>query len=283
VYVKPTESRTIGGTVEDGIKLYRESFAKSWPVALGAQLVLALPAALAQYQSRDLPAAGGAPQAMLAVLISPAIWLPFLAGFAVYAGFYNALIVQLEGTAAGVNVSRGDSLAAGFRLLPRTILLSIVMLAVFIVAAGSVALAGSVLDALSSPLLLVVLIFVPAVILIYVWGKLFLANVALVVEDAQVFKALDISWTLLKSHWWRAGAVYSIAWIPMIALYVIVAVMDAVLIVATSRSPLGMGSAVSEAVSIVGGAVLMSFVPALLLALYHDLKLRRPGTASQAG
>ena len=33
MYVKPTTPRSIGGILDDAIKLYRDAFAKSWPLA----------------------------------------------------------------------------------------------------------------------------------------------------------------------------------------------------------------------------------------------------------
>src|ERR1700675_541752 len=125
VYVKSTAPRSIGGILDDGIRLYRDAFANSWPLALCAQLVLAVPALIFQYQFRGALAAGST-QAALLIFKSPVVWLPYLVGIIILLGFENALIVQLDGSATTKIVSRGRSLAVGFRLLPRTILLLIV-------------------------------------------------------------------------------------------------------------------------------------------------------------
>jgi hypothetical protein len=116
-----------------------------------------------------------------------------------------------------------------------------------------------------------------AALAIYAWGRAFLANIALVVEDAGVFKSFEISWTLIKNHWWRTAAIYAIALILMLAFYVVVAVINAALAGVSLRNPFGTGALLSQLVAIVGGAVLMTFVPAILLATYHDLKLRKEG------
>jgi hypothetical protein len=276
VYVRPTAPRSIGEILDDGFKLYRESFAKSWPLALGAQLILDVPSVILQYQTRGL-VVGGSPQAMLAVFSSPSVWLSYVVCVVVFLGFYNGLIVQLDAAATAKMIARGRALAAGFRLLPRMLVLSIVMLVVFSVAALLAAFFGSVLRALHAPILIFVLVVALAAILIYVWGRVFLANIALVVEDAQVFKALDISWTLIKDHWWRTATVYTIALILVMAFYVIIAVINAALAVTTLRNPFGIGSLISHGIAIVGGAVLMPFPLAVLLAMYHDLKLRKEG------
>jgi hypothetical protein len=276
VYVKSTAPRSIGGILDDGIRLYRDAFANSWPLALCAQLVLAVPALIIQYQFRGALAAGS-PQAVLLIFKSPVVWLPYLVGIIILLGFYNALIVQLDGIATTKIVSRGRSLAVGFRLLPRTILLVIVMFAALIVGGVVVGVLAGVLGALHATIMVGILVVALAGIAIYVWGRAFLANIALVVEDAEVFKSLRISWDLIKNNWWRTATVYTMALILVIALSLVVAFVNGALAGATLRTPFGIGTVISQLVSLVGGAVLMSFIPAILLATYYDLKLRKEG------
>jgi hypothetical protein len=277
VYVKSTAPRSIGGILDDGIKLYRDAFANSWLLALCAQLVLTVPALIIQYQMRGAVADGSSAQALLSVFKSPVVWLPNLVGIVIFLGFYNALIVQLDGIATTKIVSRGRSLAVGFRLLPRTILLFIVMFVALIVAGVAVGILAGVLSALHATIMVGILVVALAGIAIYVWGRAFLANIALVVEDAQVFKSLGISWALIQNNWWRTVTVYAMAVILVMVLYVIIAVVNAALAGATLRTPFGVGTVISQLVSLVGGAVLMSFIPAILLAMYYDLKLRKEG------
>jgi hypothetical protein len=277
VYIKSTAPRSIGGILDDGIKIYRDAFANSWPLALCAQLVLSVPALIMQYKFGGVLVAGGNSQAALSIFKSPVVWLPYLVGVIVFFGFYNALIVQLNGIATADIVPRGRSLAVGFRLLPRTLLLFIVMFTAFMVAGALVGVVAGILGGLHLSIVVGILVVAFAVIAIYVWGRAFLSNIALVVEDGNVFRSLKISWTLIRNHWWRAATVYSIALILVMAFYVVVAVVNAALAGARLRSPFGMGAILSQLLSIVGGAVLMSFIPAVLLAMYHDLKLRKEG------
>jgi hypothetical protein len=278
VYAKPTAPRSIGGILDDGIRLYRDTFAQSWPLALSAQLILTVPAVIIQYEFHGALAAGGSPQAMLSIVKTPIVWLPYLIGVVVFFGFYNALIVQLEGIAATEVMSRSRALAVGFRLLPRMILLFIVMFLVLLAAGLFIGFLAGFLRALHVPIVAGVLAAVLAAALaIYAWGRAFLANIALVVEDAGVFQSLGISWTLIRNHWWRTATIYTIALILMMAFYVVVAFINGALAGVSLRNPFGTGALLSELVSIVGGAVLMSFVPAVLLATYHDLKLRKEG------
>jgi hypothetical protein len=240
--------------------------------------VLSVPALIIRYKFGNVLVTGSNnPQVMLSIIKSPVVWLPYLVGVIVFFGFYNALIVQLDGIATTKTVSRGRSLAVGFRLLPRTMLLVIVVFVAFMVASVLVGVLAGILGGLHMSMMVGVLVVVSAVIAIYVWGRAFLSNIALVVEDARVFKALGMSWTLIKNHWWRAATVYAIALILLMAFYVVVGVVNGVLAGVTLRNPFGIGAMLSQLVSIAGGAVLMSFIPAVLLAMYHDFKLRKEG------
>jgi hypothetical protein len=156
-------------------------------------------------------------------------------------------------------------------------LLFIVVFIAFVVAGVFVGVLAGILGGLHMSIMVGVVVAASAVIGIYVWGRAFLSNIALIVEDAQVFKSLGMSWSLIKNHWWRAATVYAIALILLMAFYVVVGVVNGVLAGVTLRNPFGIGAILSQLVSIAGGAVLMSFIPAVLLAMYHDFKLRKEG------
>jgi len=276
VYIKPTAPRSIGGIVDDAIRLYREAFGKSWLLALCAQVLLAVPVLIIRFQVTATPVVAGNPLAVLAIFKSPAVWLPYLVAAVLTIGFYNALVVLIDGLATAEIQSLSQSLATGFRLLPRTIALSVVMLVALTVAGACVAVLAGLLGRAVSPILAGVLVVAFAATVIYVWGRAFLANIALVVEDAGVFKSLEISWALIKNHWWRTATVYTIALIIAMVVYFIISFLSG-LVIAILHSSIGTATVVSQLISIVGGTVLMSFFPAVLLAMYHDLKLRTQG------
>lgn len=285
MYAKPTTPRSIGGIVDDGIRLYRDAFSQSWPLALAGQVCLFIPAMMIQYQFRAVFNVKD-PQAVLQVFKSPAIWLSYLVGAIAFIGFYNAVIVQLEAIAADQPVPRGRALSVGFRLLPRTILLGMVMFVGFVgvtfVAALLVGVVAGILTAVvgstAAPLVGGVLGVGLSAIFLLVWGKVYLSHIALLVEDAAVFKSVGISWTVITGHWWRGAAVYSVAMILVLVFYLLVAAINGSLAGLTLRNPFGAGTVIAQLVSFVGGTLLMTFIPAVLLALYHDLTLRKEGT-----
>jgi len=287
VYVKPTAPRSIGGILDDAVRLYRDSFAKAWPLALCTQLALAAPLLIIRTQFAALPGAPVNPMAnpmaaaansaaVMAVFKSPGVWLSYLAVVLVTIGFYNALLVLIDGLATAKMESFGRSLSAGFRLLPRTLLLFLAMFAVAVIGTAIVGVLVGILGTLHASIITGILVGASAALFLYAWGRAFLANVALVVEDAGVFSSLGMSWALIKNHWWRTATVYTIAIIIAIVFYVVISILSGVAI-AVLHSSVNTALIVSQLVSIIGGTVLMSFVPAVLLVTYYDLRLRKGG------
>ena len=287
MYVKPTAPRSIGGILDDAVRLYRDSFAKAWPLALCAQLALAIPLLIIRTQFAALPGAMANPMAnpmaaaansaaAMAVFKSPSIWLSYLAVMLVTIGFYNALLVLIDGFAAGKTESFGRSLSAGFRLLPRTFLLFLAMFAVALIGGVIVGILIGILSIFHVSAVIGILFGAYGAILIYAWGRAFLANIALVVEDAGVFSSLGMSWSLIKNHWWRTATVYSIAVIIGIVFYLIIGILSGV-VIAVLHGSVNIAMMASQIISIMGGTVLMSFVPAVLLVTYYDLRLRKGG------
>lgn len=277
MYQKPSAPNGIGGVLDDSFKLYRNAFAKSWGLALCGQLALAIPALVLRYQFKGGSFAAGNAQAALAVFRSPGVWLSYLAMVVVSMGFYNALVAQIDGSAKSQGQSVSASMRTGFRLLPRSILLIVVLMGAVLVAALAAGIVIGVFSRLLSPIVSGVIVTALAVGAIYVWGRAFLANIALVVEDAEVFRSMGISWRLIKGHWWRTATVYSVALIIVMVFYVVIVMADGAVGVAL-RGSFAAAAALSQLLSIVGGTFLMSFLPAVLLSMYYDLKLRKEGS-----
>jgi hypothetical protein len=274
VYVKPTTPRSIGGILDDAIQLYRSAFAASWPLALFGQVMLAVPVFIIRAKTIATPVVVGNPLAALEVYKSPLVWVPYLIATILLLGVNNALISRADAIATVKAQTLGESLAVGFRLLPRTLLLGLAI----VVAALIVGILAGIVGAFLGALLVakVILISVLVVAAIYALWKIFLSNIAIVVEDAAVFKSLEISWTLIKDHWWRSATVYTVAIIMAMVFYVVLAFASGLVIGLMHGSPT-MTVVLSELITLVGGTVLMAFLPAVMLTLYYDLKLRKDG------
>ena len=274
MYVKPTTPRSIGGVLDDAIKLYRSAFAVSWPLALFGQVMLAVPAFIIRAKTVATPVVAGNPFAALAIYKSPLVWVPYLIALFLLVGVNNALISRADGVATVKTQTLGESLAVGFRLLPRTVLLFLAISAGGIILGLLVGIAGAALGAV--PVAKAILFAALAAAAIYVLWKIFLSNIAIVVEDAAVFKSLETSWTLIKGHWWRSATVYTVAVIIALVFYFVLAFASGLVIGLLHGSP-ATTIVFSELITIVGGTVLMAFLPAVMLTLYYDLKLRKDG------
>jgi hypothetical protein len=287
VYTKPAAPRSIGGVLDDAIKLYRDAFSTSWPLALIGQAVIAAPLLVIRLQLAAVPGVGANPMAaatnpaaaaaILSIYKSPAVLLSYLAVIILTFALYNALLAQIDGFATAKPRSLGESIAVGVRLLPCSLLLYLVMIVGLTLGVFCVGIVAGILGAMHASVMVQgVLAVAFAVLLIYVSGRVFLAYVALIVDGAAVFKSFGISWGLIKNHWWRTATVYTVAIIMVLVFYLLVAALNA-LIFSLLRSSSGTATLVSQLCSIAVGSVLVPFFPAVLLAIYYDLKLRRDG------
>src|SRR5271163_3786963 len=144
VYTKPTEPRSIGGVLDDGLRLWRDSIPKTWPLALLAQLAVAIPVLVLGYKLQGIvspvsglptrPMSAASTQAVLNVFKSPATWLTYLAIAVLSALFYAALVLRIAAVATGAVSSLGGALSSALRLLPRLLLQFLLFMVVGIVA-----------------------------------------------------------------------------------------------------------------------------------------------------
>ena len=215
--------------------------------------------------------------AFLAIYKSPAIWLSYLAVSILTFCLYNALVVQIDGFATAKPPSIGESIAAAVRLLPCALLLYVVMIAGLTIGMLCVGVVAGILGAMHAPAIVRGILLVAfAAAVIYVFGRVFLAYIALIVERTAVFKSFGISWALIKNHWWRTATVYTVAIVIIFVFYLLIGTLNALMFSMLHGSS-GTATLVSQLFSIAVGTVLVPFIPAVLLAIYYDLKLRRDG------
>jgi hypothetical protein len=288
VYTKPTEPRSIGGVLDDGLRLWRLSVPKTWPLAVLAQLVVAVPLLWVGYKfpvvasgartAGALSAANAANLQLLANLFkSPGTWLAYAIIVIFSTVCYTAIVLRVADVETGRDSSLGGSLASAIRLLPRLLLQLLVYLGVAIAVGIVLALAvgvGSAVaggTAMATTLMLLVFVLLGA----FVLGRIFLAWTALILEDAGAVESIRISWRLTRGFWWRCAGI-------LVVLIIIGAVFSLVVGVAAAAlgATLGHGlpaSISSQLISLIANAFLGSLYPAVLIAIFYDLKLRKQG------
>jgi hypothetical protein len=288
VYTKPTEPRSIGGVLDDGLRLWRESLPKTWPLALLAQLVVAVPLLVLGYKlqgivpaapARSLSATNAAnAQLLLNLFKSPATWLAYLCMIILSFICYTAIVLRVAGAATAAVSSLMGSLAAAVRLLPRLLLQLLLFIAATLVAALVFALFAGIGSLFGgggravSGLMFIIFFLVIA----FVLGRVFLASIALMLEDAGPAESIAMSWRLTRGFWWRCAGILVVL-IIIGAVFAVVVGFVAAAIGAALGAPSLLGTAVTQIVSVLANAVLGSLYPAVLIAIFYDLKLRKEG------
>jgi hypothetical protein len=270
VYTKPTEPRSIGGVLDDGLRLWRAAFSKAWPIALMGQLLMAIP--LIIYWAKFGVPLGGQQAAVLMMRGSVALSLVYLVFSIASIGFHNAVIAQTDATTRAAGQSIGQSLSIGFRLLGRAFLMGVLVALAFAIPVGVLFVILSAAPVMWRFIIgaLVFLLFAYAV------GKIILGTVILIVEDKGAPESLGRSWTLTSGYWWRVATILTVLVIVIVALFLFVGIIAGV-VAAGTGSTAGISGVLIQLISLAGNTLVSPLYSAVLVAIYHDLKLRKEG------
>ena len=287
-YVAPSAPLSVGGVLDDWIRLFRCSFGACWALAL----IGAIAGALVQFTTTpSLPKPGvssfehylqyfSALRAPPNFLISIAFWLILFV-------VYGALLVQQAAIVRGEEAfSFQIALAKGLRRMPQMLLgwLLLVLIVVAISIPGGIGAAifipfrGTPLAVPLAALGLIALL----IVLIYVMVRLQLWLAAMFVENRGGASSLGRSWDLVKGHWWR---VTGISFVSGILIWILSMAFGAV--IGAAIGFMGVDRASPDAlvrqmqlIGAIGALARVLTVPlstAVWLAIYHDLILRREG------
>jgi hypothetical protein len=257
-YIPP---RPISAVLADARRMYRDGFARCWPLSLLGAVLLS---AAAHHWSAQVSVGSAAavnlddldPEAALHQLASYASPAALRAGLlvgVVALVVYSALIVRLHALgASGEASSQLQALATALRRLPGSILAAILW---------TLALAAGL-----------VLFIVPGV---YWSGRLQFWLPVMLVDDASAIDSLGKSWTLTRNQWWRSNTVLTLALIIIGILGLIadaLASSAAALVSAPLQSSERAVAFSTGLFDLLANMFLLPMVPAALLAIYDDLK-----------
>ena len=266
MYVRPSAPLSIGGVVDDGLRLYRAAFSHTWKLSIGFSIALAVLGLVIGLAVPGIYDARGTvpPQQVLQAFSSPVVIISYLVILLGECVFYGALFAAENAVMRGEPLSAGAAAVAGFRRLPGVLLAGVVFcVAVFV---------GTLL------------LLIPG---IYLWGKLQLSSAALFAEDASAMKALESSWNLTRGRWWRTVVIITVALIILYILALAVGMIPVYLIAFASMKSgnVLMGTIATLPFSILTAVIVKPVMPAILLAVHHDCKLRSEGgdLAERAG
>jgi hypothetical protein len=289
VYTRPNAPRSIGGVLDDGLKLWLESLSKTWPLALIAQLLYAIPLVMLRVQIKDMPVALGSnaltaanaanAQLFLALFKSPILILTYLVTILIAVACYTAIVTRIEGVATNSAPSLRASLASGFRLLPRVLLQLLVLILAGIVIGiiwGVGAGFASAATGAKSSVMPIVSITIMFLLMGFLLGRVFLSYFALVVDDAGAMASIKLSWTLTRGCWWRCSAILLVLIIIGVVFAIVVAFANGLILVSLGATSVA-ATVLEQLVGVVANTFLGSLYPAVLIAIFHDLKLRKQG------
>ncbi len=257
----PTAPSSIGGVLDSAFRLYGKSLFPCMPITIVAVLLTVVPAIIITH-TMQLQAARN-PQAVLEMVRSPRIWLVYLAIIAVGCVTYGALFARIDAIARGEPMSTGGAFAIGLKRAPFALVVSVL----FAVMVGI----GSIL------------FIVPG---IYLWGLFQLAFVVVIVERAGILGSLSTSARLVTGNWWRSNVIVFVSFVILFVLLFVITFVAALVAgifgaaAGAAANPAGVVSTfqlIQQIVSAVMNLFIMSFLPSVLLAVYHDLKLRKEG------
>jgi hypothetical protein len=257
----PTAPRSIGGVLDDAIRLYRRALMPCFPIVLVAVLLLLVPSLLLSLRMQKL--AAESPAEILALFTSPAIWLGYLGMMVFMCAVYGALFAQADAVAHGNRLTLGAAFGVGLKRAPTSI---------------GVGLVFGVMIGLG-----MVLLIIPG---IWLWGIFQFAFVPAIIERAGVFESFGISRRLVKGNWWRSNVIVFVAFVIMYVLIFMVSLISGV-VAGVCAGVAGAGAVASsgitgalifqQVISSILNLFMLSFIPCILLAVYYDLKLRREG------
>lgn len=240
-----SKPQSIGRVLDSGFKLFVKSFAGVFPLSLAAAAVLAVPNIaniITGAESAESPMPGSI------------VLLTFLVALPIYMILIAAVVYRLGAAAELHEATAGQAVARGVRcVLP---LIGAALLYLLAVAGG------------------LLLLIVPGIILSL---SLSFGFFAIVLDDDSALQGLKHSHRLVWGNWWRTLTVVSVPVVLVMILYIGLITVFGVSVFMSD------GQASSDALITVGlveaaiGGVTAPLIYSIMIAQYHDLKLRKEG------
>lgn len=287
-YVAPSAPLTIGGVLDNWLRLFRASFAGCWAFAL---LSAAAGAVMEFMVTPTLPTPGQRPlQAytqLLSSLRGPGIVLSDILVFVVSLLVYSALLTQQSAVVRGEDpFSFGTALAKGLRRVPQMLLGMIVMILIIMAIFVPAGIVGAVLYQFRqmplAMLCLGLLVIGAVILLIYVSARMQVWMAVMFSENLGGPSSLGRTWELVKGNWWR---VTGIAFVSGVVIWVLGMAVGAAAGIAVGIAGIHAASPAQalRRIQILGAAgqvtqlLTMPLLTAVWFAIYQDLRLRREG------
>lgn len=268
----PTEPQPIGGVLDSGFRLYFKSLKHVILFAFVMAAIGLVPSLFWQNQF-DLAALQADPENFnfdLSTIVTMSI-----IGFVVIIAdiiLYGAITYRLYCFATNNLQGIGPTLAYAARKFPAyfgaSLLFGLIMF-------GLVMLMGIAIGLLQAlGVIVVLLLLVP---MTYVMVKFSLYTIVIFAENAGPVQALSRSWELVQNNWWRTFVLLSVAMLIAMMMISVISIVYFALILTSGPEAILTYQFAIEVGSAVIYMFIYSFMTALPMMLFHDLRLRREG------
>lgn len=273
-YELPSAPLSIGGVLDNAIRLYRHAMARCWILAVIYATVLGAFSIAWALALAKVVASGGAggPAQMAGLFTSPVTIGGFLLAIIVSMTLYGALVKAEVSLARGEeSYSVGMALGVGLRRLPGVLLAFLIMM----VGVALLLVPGVYVLSRTRPLGAFLLI-ITGVYLVYLVVKMQLWIVAMFVDDTSAWESIKTSWRLTRKRWWRTLVILSVSFILIYVFALAFGLISGVLTVVMHVS-IANRLIVNQVFSFFSNIIIMPMTVAIAVVMYHDYKLRSEG------
>ncbi len=241
-----SEPQSIGKVLDSGFRLFVKAFTSALPLSLAAAAVLAVPNIANVLM-------GGTEQAQSPVPASTVLVL-FLVALPIYMILIAAVVYRLGAAAELHEASTGQALARGVRCVLS--LIGAAILYFLAMAAG------------------LILLVIPGIILSL---SLSFGFFAIVLDGESALAALKRSHRLVWGNWWRTLAVVSVPVVIVMILYLGLGIVFGATLVMSDGKPSSDVLITANLIEAAIGGITAPLIYSIMIAQYHDLKLRKEG------
>jgi|SRR5215467_4923062 len=258
----PPRPLSVGETIDLAFRIFRAT--------LITCLLLAGLAVIASELSTFYKLASHRPLVSLMDERDPKYWLLYFVGWLLALVLYSAMMLRQYAVVSGRTPSA--ELAAVLRRLPGLLLLGLLFFlatSVWFIPVGVFRNSG-----ILTVILLVAVLSIPAT---WVGIRLSASWPIFLLTGRDAVSSLTHSGRLVSGSWWRLAAIYTVALIVLLVLYMVTGLIAVIVAVSFARGDVAAATALASVIAVIMSAVGAPFFTAVLLAVYGDLSVRREG------
>jgi hypothetical protein len=275
MYQQPNAPQSIGGVLDSGLKLYRESVFRVFSIAAAASLVAAPLNIAAPYIVTN-----GLTFERFGMLASGVIVMWIVICF-----LNGAIIARIDSIARLTPLSLSGALAIGIRRLAAMLVCGIVLTVCgFVLAIPGAMLGAAVVRTLNAggpaPVASILVFFLAIVVPISIFAVWFVFGPsALIVERLGPLSCLARSFAIVRGRWWRTAVLLTMLGILLLIVYMIFGIVAAIAAFVSGGTtfPQQVPWYYHVFVTPVLSAFGIPMLYALMLAIFYDLRLRHEG------